>query len=153
VEHLAGRADQAPEQARLLAALSGGSLGRAIELAQSKDLARLRAQAQLLADEIWSLDALGILEKAEALDKQKQEMPRLLDLLALEMRDRIHRAQEGAPRPGSEVKPARESPGTRGLNSYLTAVEAIERTRLNLSKNANARLSLEALLFRLFMTR
>lgn len=149
VEHLTGQAGQEPEQARFLAALSGGSLGRALELAQSKDLARLRDQAHRLADEISNLDPIRILELAEALDKQKQELPKLLDLLALEMRDRIHGAHQEAPWPSPEGKPAREGLVHQGLEPYLTAVEAVERTRLYLSKNANTRLCLETLFFKL----
>lgn len=141
VEHLVSQSGQDPEKAKMLAALAGGSLGRALELAQSKDLARLKDEADRLANEIWNLDAVRIMELAEALDKRKQEIPTLLDFLALEIRDRILGAH-------------RESPGALGhappgnLDKYLAAVEAIEGTRLNLSKNANPRLSLEALFFK-----
>lgn len=139
-----------PAQANLLAALSGGSIGRARELVRDEDLTRRREQARgLLADLMQGLDETECLARAEELEQQRDEVPELLDLFLLWLRDSLV-VLEGT---DSDLVVARDqlpflrtAVGQLGRNRLIAMVEAVSRARQQLDRNANLRLVLDVML-------
>lgn len=142
----------APGDARLLAALAGGSLGRARELARDGGLASRRAEARELLSGLAGLDDLGALTRAEAWEKRRDELPELLDLILFWLRDALV-LTTGVPDHlvvAADALPALTDLARRlGRNRLLKTVDAVLEARQQLDRNANTRLVLDVLLLRL----
>lgn len=147
------REGMAPEQARLLAALSGGSIGRARELAGDEAVSRRREQARALLEEVArGLDFLGCLARAEALEQQRDEIPELLDLLLLWLRDCLLVAAGADPRlvVAQDALPFLQSlAASLGRERLLVMAEAVRQARQQIDRNAALRLVLDVMLLRL----
>lgn len=137
-----------PDRARVLAVLADGRLGRALEWVESAE--RLEARERLL-DLLPSLedgDPLARLDAAEALAKQADLLPELLDLAVLWYRDLLVWKQ--LPEPGLLTNRDRESQIAALASRYDDAtlgarIEAVEAAKASLRRNVNARLVLETL--------
>lgn len=142
----------AAEQARLLAALSGGSLGRARDLGCDEGLSRRRADAQAMLMGLAGQDDLGALGRAEEWEKRRDELPELLDLTLLWLRDALVIA-EGCPEQlvvALDALPAlQDLTGRAGRVRLMQMVDAVFSARKQLDRNANIRLVLDVLMLRL----
>ena len=100
VTFLQQRANVAPEPARLLAALSGGSLSRALVLREGDPIA-LRAEALGLLEPAVRGDAAGLWKASQAYMKYgrtgRETLRRMIEFHQLWLRDLL-RARYGAPR-------------------------------------------------------
>lgn len=99
-----------------------------------------------------SMDELEVLALSEEWDKGKKELPSLLEALSTYYRDVMVFGQTGDPE--LLINPAgrefvEQTAGQLDGVACLRALEAIERTRSALRKNANTRLVCDVLLFRL----
>lgn len=142
------------EAARLAAALAGGSLGRARALVKDGALLRRRQEVGELLAEVPRQDDAWRLARAEELDQRREELPAVLDLMVLWLRDAMVVA-EGGPAP-RDPAPATDPTGRIltdlvgwGRERLIRGLEAVEAARGRLDRNANPRLVLDVLLLRL----
>lgn len=139
-------------QARLYAALSGGSIGRAVEIAGNPEIGQRRDDAYGLLQKLHDLDDVDLLGQAEALEKQKENLDSWLEMLTIWLRDGLVISQEAPESLAvnadklSEVRRLAIRYGTPGLMAML---EAVSETRGQLLRNANTRLALDVLMLRL----
>lgn len=139
-------------QARLYAALSGGSIGRAIALSQDSGVAARRDQTCDLLQKLSSLDDLALIGQAEALDKEKEHLDDWLDLLTTWLRDALVMVQTGSAElvmNADRVPAVRDLADRFGTANILDMLSAIIETRGSLQRNANSRLALDVLMLRL----
>ncbi|BDG06227.1 DNA polymerase III subunit delta' [Anaeromyxobacter oryzae] len=140
------RADgRAPEEARLAAALAGGSLGRALAL-DPEELGALR-DSVLAAVALDPGDAGAWLAFAKAHGEDRQQAAELCELLALWLRD-VLAARAG----GDRLALAELEAATRRAAGALAPAEVVrrraevQRTAAALRQNASPVLALERLL-------
>lgn len=149
---LQGRFGLDAAQARLYAALSGGSIGRAAALSQDAGVAARRDATCDLLEKISSMDDLALLGQAESLDKEKEHLEDWLDLLMVWLRDALIVAQTGSTQlvMNADRLPAVHAIADRlGPASLLDMLSAVTDVRGNLQRNANSRLALDVLMLRL----
>ncbi|HLO03743.1 MAG TPA: DNA polymerase III subunit delta' [Symbiobacteriaceae bacterium] len=139
-------------ESRLLAALSGGSLGRALQLAQDEAVAARRSETYDLLLKLSELDDLALVSQAEVLEKAKGDLEDWLEIMTVWLRDALLLAQMGAVTlilnadRQTEVAELVRRSGTDQLLRMLTALgdfRAVHR------RNVNLRLALDVLLLRL----
>lgn len=139
------------EQARLLAALSGGSLGQARALVGDENLSRRRNETRELLARLPDLDDAGLLEQVDELERRKEELPEWLDLMLMWLRDGLVLAETGR----SELVAAADeaefvgSLARLGPVRLLEMVDQVAAARAALDRNANARLVLDVMLLKL----
>ena len=145
---LSERWGAAAEQAGMLARLSGGRLGWAVELLQ--DDSALETRAARLSELRALLPAARVERFAYAgeLCKNRRELTAALDLWACWWRDVMHVAS-GAPTPLTNAD--RRADVLLAANSLTTpeaarAVASVRAAQARLKRNANARMVLEVLL-------
>lgn len=139
-------------QANVYAALSGGSIGRALAMAQEPAVAQRREETREFLLKLRDLDDLALISFAEALEKQKEHLDAWLELALVWLRDALLVAQTGSSQLvinsdklaviqmlGEELGPAK----------LLDMLAAVTDARARLQRNANARLVLDVLLVRL----
>lgn len=139
-------------QARLYAALSGGSIGRAVAMSENPAIAKRRDDAFDLVSQLRELDDFALFGRAEALEKQKEELDDWLDMLLVWLRDALLIAQTGMDRlimNADRLADVRALAHRYGANSLLSMLDFVTETRLRLQRNANTRLALDVLLLRL----
>ena len=137
-----------PEQARLLAHISGGRPGVALRLQQQPE--RLTQRQGWLDDQARLLESSRVerFAYAESLAKDKAQLRAALITWLSFWRDVMLQAGGSA---APLANPDRQAEIQRlgiqlGLNSAHQAVSAVERTLLQLERNVNPRLALEVLL-------
>lgn len=151
VETVAARVERErsadPESARLVAALSGGSLGLALSISPES----LADRAQLLekVEALGPADLRPLLALAERIAGDGREEAELrLDLLGLFYRD-VALAAEGLPAErwaNRDLGPLVERAAARGADDALRRIALIDRARGALRRHAAARLAIEQLL-------
>lgn len=146
IEAILARSAVDPSAAATAARFSEGSVGRAKTSLDAPDELRRRVElARRIEDAAAAPDPMLGIEVAEELGKKldRQEALATLDLLALSYRDAVCEAS-GAPRPHTEGprRPLR-------LARAISCVEAVRDARDAISRNANAHLVAEDLLFSL----
>lgn len=139
-------------RARLFAALSGGSIGRAVRMAHDPAVLQRRDETGEVLSKVREMDDFTLLSLAEALEKQKENLDDWLDLLIVWLRDALLVTQAADPsllinadRPGV-VRWAAEAYSAGQLLEMLAAVTDARRS---LQRNANARLVLDVMLLRI----
>lgn len=141
----------AEEDARLPVALSGGSMGKALEYA-SGSFAEGRNTALGLAEALVKAGPLEALEMAERMSESKERAYAVLEMLTCWYRDLlVFRETEAA---GLLFNPDRAAVVEREAGCFETGrlveiLENIEAAKNNIEANANTRLALEALFLRL----
>jgi DNA polymerase-3 subunit delta' len=143
-----------PAQARLFASLSGGSIGRAMAMAQDAAVAERRDRAYDFLQKLPQMDDFAILGYAEGLDKEKEKAPldNWLDMLTIWLRDALVLTQTGSDRLviNADRLPAVRTLADRyGAAALLAMLSAVTEARNHLQRNANVRLSLDVLCLRL----
>ncbi|HYG60391.1 MAG TPA: DNA polymerase III subunit delta' [Symbiobacteriaceae bacterium] len=142
----------APADAQLYAALSGGSIGRAITLSQDPDLSQRRDQVCELLRQLPEMDDLVLLGQAEGLEKGREHLEDWLELVTMWLRDAMLVAQTESDRlviNADRLPAVRQLADRLGAERLLAMLGAITDTRGYLQRNANTRLALDVLLLRL----
>lgn len=141
----------APEQAQLLAHISGGRVGYALQLYQSPEQME---QRQIWLDDLHRLLTAGRVERfayASRLSSDKNYKETLQAVLPVWIslwRD-VLLVAAGASTPVTNLDRRDEieaAAGRLGIEGARCAIQALERTLHLLSRNVNARLSLEVLM-------
>lgn len=139
-------------QAQLFAALSGGSIGRAVELEGSPEVLVRRDDAYDLLRRMADLDDVDLLVQSEGLEKQKENLDGWLEMVTIWLRDALVLSQ-GAPERlavnADKVSEARRLEARYGAQSLIVMLEAVSEARGYLMRNANTRLTLDVLMLRL----
>lgn len=138
--------------ARLFAALSGGSLGRALQLAADTDVLQRRDEARQLLAGLPQLDDHKALSLAEEWEKRRDEVPELLEHLALWLRDAAVWAETSNPDLllGVDAIDFVSEQAQRYPLSVLRALLSdLESARTAMDRNANLRLVLDVLMLHL----
>lgn len=139
-------------QAQVFAALAGGSLGRAVCMAQDSAVAERRTQTSDLLQEIHGMDDFAALGFAETLEKEKEQIDPWLDLLTVWLRDALLLAQTGSHQlliNTDRLVVVRELADQFGTARLLVMLAVVAETRGHLQRNVNVRLALDLLLLRL----
>lgn len=139
-------------QARLYAALSGGSIGRAVELSDSPEISQRRDEAYDLLRRLGELDDVELLAQAEALEKQKESLDAWLEMLTIWLRDGLVLSQEAPERlavNADKLPEARRLAIRYGASGLMAMLEAVSETRGRLMRNANTRLALDVMMLQL----
>jgi len=140
-----------PEDARVAAALSGGSMGKAIDYA-SGSFQKERSAALALAEALGKSGPLEALEMAEKMSKNKEKAHSMLETLTCWYRDLLVSRETGGN--GFLFNPDRSAAVEKEAGCFETGrlveiIEDIEATKNKIEANANTRLVLEALFLRL----
>jgi DNA polymerase-3 subunit delta' len=140
------------EQARLVAALSGGSLGRAVQLAQDESVATRRDETYALLLKLPEMDDLALTGEAEVLEKAKGGLEEWLELVTVWLRDALLLAQMGTA--ALILNADRQTDVTDLVRRYgseqlLRMLEALGDFRTLHRRNVNLRLALDVLFLRL----
>ncbi|MDD4334262.1 MAG: DNA polymerase III subunit delta' [Desulfotomaculaceae bacterium] len=139
------------EEARLYAALSGGSMGRALSYASGSLMAD-RDGANALAGILWHGSPLDAVELAGKASESKHKAVFTLDTLACWYRDLMVWRETG--KAGSlfntdRVDIIKMEAARYDTGRILAIIEDIEATKRKIEVNANTRLALETLFLRL----
>ncbi len=140
------------EQARLFAALSGGSIGRAVQMAQDPAVSQWRDETGELIAKLHQMDDLDLLGQAEALDKQRDHIDDWLELLTVWLRDALLVAQTGAEAlviNADRLPAVRDVASRLGPSRLLDMLSAVTDARSRLQRYANVRLVLDVLFLQL----
>jgi DNA polymerase-3 subunit delta' len=138
--------------ARLAASLSGGSIGRALALAQDAGVSQRRDETSDLLQRLHELDDFDLLGRGEALEKQKEHLDDWLELLTVWLRDALLMAQTGSEQlliNMDRLAVVRSLARAFGPGNLLTMLTAVTEARGQLQRNANVRLVVDVLLLRL----
>lgn len=149
---LAARYGLDPGRARFIAALAGGQLGRAVRWATSPEALEWREQALDLLERLETADPLERMDAAEAMAREKERLPELLDAALFWCRDLLvwQETREEAHLINLDRKEriallAAALPGAV-LSERLRAIEEAKEA---LRRNVHPRLLLENLFLRL----
>jgi DNA polymerase-3 subunit delta' len=130
------------------AALSGGSIGRALELAASEELPRRRERAARLVEAARARRAQGILDAAAELAGDREEAEATIDLLWATYRDAVLLAEGLAE--GRVAEGRRELAGALAAvptTQLTTGLHALEEAREAVLGYVSPQLAFEQLLF------
>lgn len=134
---------------RFFAVLAGGSLGRALQMAGDEAVLRRREETRQILSELPQSDDQQALALAEELEKRRDEVPELLEHLALWLRDVAVWAETGNPELLLGVD-AQDFLAEQARRYPLSVVRALlgdlEAARTALDRNANLRLVLDVLM-------
>ncbi len=149
---LADRFNVPRGRARFLAALAGGRLGRAVTWATSEETLQLRERVLDLLRRLDQADFLERLDAAEALAKEKETLPELLEIALFWYRDLLVWQETGdgsllinLDREEAITKLATEIPPA----TLSQRIDAVEEAKEALARNVHPRLILETLFLRL----
>lgn len=138
------------EEATVLAASSGGSIGKALEMKEGAYVALKNDVIDRFAAVKDPLDFFSFLSE---FGRDREDAIRRLDVLLTWHRDLLYCREGGDPerlihrdRADRLREKAAESPG----NGILASIQTISRTRRAIEQNANMQLALENMMFRLF---
>jgi len=146
---LVARAGVPAERARFLAGMAGGRVGAALDAAAAAEEPFIRRREVLTT--LWALeggDVIAVLDAAEAVAKQKDEIERWLDIALLWFRDLAIWQALADPALLTNLDHQRDVArrASRARPEDLTrAVDAIEQAKVALRRNINPRLVLESL--------
>jgi len=149
---LVARRAVAPEQARYLAALSGGRVGRALAWAESPEVLERRDRFLDRLIRMETADPLARLDAAEELAKEKDALGELVEVAALWYRD-LAVWKETAD-PALIVNLDRQEEVARwaealSWDDLARRIEATDLARDSLARNVHPRILLESLFFKL----
>ncbi len=145
--HLAEKVDLEPGPADLLAGLAEGSVGKGLMLAQSEILEQ-REKLLAFVDAAPDLQRVPkVLELAENLAKQAEDLPLVFHLLRTWYRDvvLVGRGLEGDLVHRDLLERLRARAGELDLAAALARIEKVNDAEAALERSANARLTLETL--------
>lgn len=139
------------EEARLYAALSGGSMGRALSYASGSLMAD-RDGVNALSGLLWHGGPLDAVEMADKVSESKQKAFFTLDTLACWYRDLMlwrETGETGSLFNTDRVDMIKMEAARYDTDRVLAIIEEIAATKRKIEVNANTRLALETLFLRL----
>lgn len=139
-------------QAAVAAALSGGSLGRALQLAGDDDVAKRREETRRLLANLTHMDDAALLGAAEELEKRKEELADWFEVLLLWLRDALIVAEVAESRLLVNVdgEPFLQELARRhGASAIRSMLNAVVEAGTHMQRNANTRLVLDVMFLRL----
>lgn len=136
-----------PDQADLLARLSGGRIGWAIRAMEDPAILEQRTAALDLLEQILSVNRAKRFDIAEDLSKDKLALFPLLELWQTYWRDVLLLSQDSSQQPANNDRKGALDQLARTLtsNEALVALKATRSMLQNLSLNLNLRLALEVM--------
>lgn len=152
VDALEQRLGLAQPAARLMAALAGGSLGQALQLAGDADVIRRREEARQIIVDLPGLEDDRLLALSEGLEKRRDEVPEVLHHVELWLRDVVVWGETANPELLLAVDAGEflaEQSGRYSLAALVGMMAALAACRQAMDRNANLRLALDVLLLRL----
>ncbi|MBX3064589.1 MAG: DNA polymerase III subunit delta' [Anaerolineae bacterium] len=137
-----------PEQAALLAALSGGRPGWAVRAAGDETVLGKRSEWLKQLEDALSMSRVGRFGLAEQISKDKDTLRQMLELWQSYWRDALHMANTTVtPITNRDHDHALRQIATKvQVDDILKALNAVQRTAKYLDENVNTRLSVEVLL-------
>jgi DNA polymerase III subunit delta' len=139
-------------RARLIAALAGGQLARAVEWATSEEAPQRRERMLDLLERLEQADPLDRLDAAEAFAKEKDDLPELLDVASFWYRDVLvwqeMKNEEHLINLDRKERIA-ELAATLPASLVSSWIDAVEEAKDALQRNVHPRLLLETLFLRL----
>lgn len=135
-------------QAELLARLSEGAIGWALDAAQDASVLEQRADWLALFEQLPAQNLIQRLEQAQRLEKLAEHLPQFLDLWVVWWRDVLLMqadCQELVTNVDQMAKLDRQAAAFRPTQSHRF-LQTMQQARSDLEHNANARLTLEVLL-------
>lgn len=137
-----------PEKADLLARLSEGRIGWAINACADEQILRTRAERLDMLRGLPHQSLAARFQKAQRLAEKPEELPEILDLWASWWRDvlLVQGKCEDLVVNVDRLLPLREDASRFTLAQVQVFLRAIQRTKSELEGNANARLATEVLL-------
>lgn len=141
-----------PDASRLLASLSGGSIGRAVALSEDADLTERREAALQTVEQLIRCDDFEVISLSESLEKQRESLDERLEWALLFFRDALLTTQKDSESllinrdKQRELTSLGEALGEARLIQMLNIVG---ETRQRLQRNANVRLALDVMLLQL----
>lgn len=134
------------ERAVFVASMARGLVAKALEYVQSEDLDQQRQKLVDIAQRLLKGEILLAFQIAEELEKKKDELVDMLDLLAAWYRDLLvwkTTGESGLLINADMVEDVQEASQRLARGRLLNNLEAIERTKGYLHSNVNNRLALE----------
>lgn len=141
-----------PEMSLLLASLSEGLPGMAVDMAVSDKALETREMMLRLVDNINSGRVDELLQAAEELDKKKEILPVILDQLLLWFRDRlvwVQTGEESLIHNIDKLDRLKDESAPNNQDSLVRGIAQILETRNQIGRNINQRLAVEVLLLKL----
>lgn len=135
--------------ARMSAAFSGGSIGRAIRYATTEDFAKMKEKTIRIMRGIDNMDLFEIMDMVKELSTDKDAVEDYLDLMLLWFRDVLMLKVTNDPNKllyHDEYTAIKKQAQTRGYDGIEVILNAIEKTRTRLKANVNLETALELLI-------
>ncbi|AEF92946.1 DNA polymerase III, delta prime subunit [Desulfotomaculum nigrificans CO-1-SRB] len=142
-----------PEKARQLAPMAGGSLGRAVQLAQGSDQWPARTKILDLVGRIPEMDKVQALGTAEELSADRAAAGEYLDLLLLWFRDMLvykYTSDQSMLINQDVVDKLVQQVELYTPDGLVAIIEEIKQARDRVLANANTRLALEAMMLKIY---
>ena len=134
----------------LFAAYAQGSIGQALELMESEDFQQIRAEVLDMMQRLPTCEEADIISMTKALEKYKNDW-RFLDIMELWYRDvlvaKCLRHEKFIIQ--KDIKNTLFQGAGEAAEVIGKKIEAIQEARMRLAQNANFRLSVEVMLFRI----
>lgn len=139
------------ERAEAAAAISGGSIGRALVLASESHLLDVRRELLKQLQNVGAMDDLERLQWAERLEKEKDQLPLVLELMLSLFRDALVLATNSAPKlvVHQDLMPELSRLAEIGVHPLLGMVRDTVRVLNYLERSGSERLALDWLCLRL----
>lgn len=153
--YLAERRSIAETAAVLLAAASGGSIGRAIEMNDEDYLSVRNAMLEQVIGEHAENDPLRFFSLAQMFGPERKDILERLNILQACLRDALVYKETGVPdylMNRDKAEEIRLFAGARSRLKLLDDMRAVERAHRAIEQNANKSLTLETMMFRLAAT-
>lgn len=140
------------EQGRLVAPLAKGSVGNALELAQSEEAMAKRKSIIQQLENMNKIDHLRIFKLAEEMEKDKEQLNFILDIFLFWYRDLLiwkEAKREDLLVNIDIIEIYRSLEKQISKKALIKAIEVIEESRRVIAANTNLRLALEGMLIQL----
>ncbi len=151
-EMLVKRYQVEPHTAELLASLSGGLPGIAVQMVESGSGMKIREAAFQVADQLMKADLNELFRTAEEFEKKKEILPDILEQLLVWYRDRLIWLQTGEDKlivNLDKLSWVQNVSGSDDKEYLIRSINYILEAKSQIDKNINLRLVLEVLLLRL----
>ncbi|HLO24468.1 MAG TPA: DNA polymerase III subunit delta' [Geobacteraceae bacterium] len=149
VEEFLRSRECAPETARIIASLAGGSLKRALEIGEDEALTDRTKLLERL-DALTTREMAPLFSMAEELSGDREKALETLDLLATYLRDILLLQGGSSEVINADLLPLIEKNACRfSLDAVMERIRHVFEARYALQRNVNPRLALEVLFMRL----
>ncbi|MBU5437058.1 DNA polymerase III subunit delta' [Tissierella sp. MSJ-40] len=145
---LVNKYDKIEEESKFIADFTKGSVGKSIELSISKDFFNRREEVIRIVDSILKGDKLRALTAIDFFMENKENVDEILDMLLYWFRDLIIYKEIGETDLiiNKDKILVLSNQSFIDLNKINDIIEKIQETKVNIQRNVNFQLSLEAML-------